>query len=217
MFMWTNCHPGTLSMHQAVSEKIFKPLNPIHHELNFSLCKEMKVSKPMFELDLLHVLITADIISFNREKYTLDAWSSVSFLLCTFPLASNNQPPLSLVHLLYWCSVLLYLETPSYLVRTDVESRIMITHWSGTGPENEVDSNSVILAVYPLNPPHWVDDQWRGLSGCMMISLWSVMNQRQTPEMMVNSRILLHWFNINLLFCFIWQFSRYFILFYFWF
>lgn len=33
----------------------------------------MKVSKPMFELDLLHVLITADIISFNKEKYTLDA------------------------------------------------------------------------------------------------------------------------------------------------
>lgn len=60
-------------MHQAVSGKIFKPLNPIHHELNFSSCKEMKVSKPMFELDLLHVLITADIISFNREKYTLDA------------------------------------------------------------------------------------------------------------------------------------------------
>lgn len=108
---------------------------------------------------------------------------------------------------------ILYLETPSYLVRTDVESRIMITHWSGTRPENEVDSNSVMLAVYPLNPPHKVDDQWRGLSGCMMISLWSMMNQRQTPEMMVNSRILLHWSNINLLFCFIWQFSRYFILF----
>lgn len=66
-------------MHRAVSEKIFKPLNPIHHELNFSLCKEMKVSKPMFELDLLHVLITADIISFNKEKYTLDAWSSCLF------------------------------------------------------------------------------------------------------------------------------------------
>lgn len=109
MFMWTNCHPGTLSMHRAVSEKIFKPLNPIHHELNFSLWKEMKVSKPMFELDLLHVLITADIISFNKEKYTLDAWSSVSFLFCTFPLASNNQPPSSLVHLLYWCSVLVSL------------------------------------------------------------------------------------------------------------
>lgn len=54
-------------MYRAVSEKIFKSLNPIHHELNFSLCKEMKVSKPMFELDLLHVLITADIVSIERS------------------------------------------------------------------------------------------------------------------------------------------------------
>lgn len=59
-------------MYRVVFEKIFKLLNFIYYELNFFLCKEMKVFKAMFELDLLYVLIIVDIISFNREKYILD-------------------------------------------------------------------------------------------------------------------------------------------------
>lgn len=138
-----------------------------------------------------------------REKYmymyTLDVWSSVSFLFFTFPVIIS-------FHCNWYISCIdtriselvmykLNLETLSYLVRTDVESWIMITHWSGTGPENDAGSNYVMLAVYPLNPLHLLDDQWRGFSGYVMISLW--MNQRQTSEMMGNCWILLHWSNID--------------------
>lgn len=122
------------------------------------------------------------------------------YISCGKWLSASIVIGTSLVLILGISELVMYiinLETPSYLVRTDVESRIMITHWSGTGPENETDSNSVMLVVYPLNPLHLVADQWRGFSGCVMVSLWSVMNQRQTPEMMGNSRILLHWSNID--------------------
>lgn len=141
-----------------------------------------------------------------REKYmymyTLDVWSSVSFLFFTFPVIIS-------FHCNWYISCIdtriselvmykLNLETLSYLVRTDVESWIMITHWSGTGPENDAGSNYVMLAVYPLNPLHLLDDQWRGFSGYVMISLW--MNQRQTSEMMGNWSI--DPTLITLLFCF---------------